>query len=468
MKVPGLLLKIDEKLKKRLDSEQFHYEQLRGMFLPLVLDQLFIFVIGILSTAMVSSSGQEAIAAVNLVLVIGALAYALFSAISMGVSIVVARAKGSGDMDRVRAAIGQACTLIAFFSIVITVGLYVFSEPLILSLYGAADPLVIEQAVSYMEAYSLSLPPYAVFCVIFNSFRSLGDAKSSLILTIVINVIHLIFSYIFINILQLAALGSALSYLAARGVGMVFALIWLFRVNGHMYMKLKHFVRFDKSIIRETMALGVPFSFEQLLFQGGMLLVQRYIAQLTVTELAAHGIAGSMFNLYYAFSYAVTAITGTVCGQCVGAKRIDLARKYTREFVLLGRFVMLFAILIIMPVTPLVMNLYAPAPEARATIMIALAIGALPMPILWCDGYIIPAATRTAGDATFTSVISLLALFAGRLAFGYLFTITLGLGVAGVWLGQTVEWLLRMIVMRMRLRTDKWIKVPGIKAQKAL
>ena len=459
MKAPSWLLIIDKKLEKRLNSQQFSYKKLRGMFLPLVLDQLFIFVIGILSTAMVSSSGQEAIAAVNLVLVIGALAYALFSAISMGVSIVVARAKGAGNMERVRSAIGQASTLIAFISLIITVLLYVFSEPLIVSLYGSADEKVILQAVSYMQAYSLSLPPYAVFCVIFNSFRSLGDAKSSLMLTIVINLMHLLFSFIFINILHLAALGSALSYLAARGIGMVFALIWLLRKSSHMFMRLKHFITFDRSIIRETMTLGIPFSFEQLLFQGGMLLVQRYLTQLTTTELAAHGIACSLFNLYYAFAYAVTAITGTVCGQCVGAKRIDLVRKYARDFVLIGRFVMLFAILLIMPLTPMLMNLNSPAEEARSTIMIALAIGALPMPILWCDAFILPAATRTAGDATFTSVISLAALFVGRLGFGYLFTIPLGLGVAGVWLGQTVEWLIRTIVMRIRINTNHWIKV---------
>ena len=50
-------------------------------------------------------------------------------------------------------------------------------------------------------------------------------------------------------------------------------------------------------------------------------------------------------------------------------------------------------------------------------------------------------------------------MFIGRLALGYLFSIQLGFGIVGVWVGQLVEWLLRAVVMRMRIRTDKWILV---------
>jgi len=376
----------------------------------------------------------------------------------MGGSIVAARAKGANDMERVRAAIGQSATLSLIIASIITAFLYLFSTPLIAGLYPNAEQAVIDEAVSYMKAYSLSLPPYAVFCVFFSCFRSLGDAKSSLILTIVINAVHLIGSYIFINLLGLSALGSALSFLAARVIGMAFSLVWLFLKRVNLSMKIRHFFVFDRKTVRDIALLGVPFTFEQLLFQGGMLLVQRYLTSLPTSALAAHSIASSLFNLYYAFAYALTAITGAVCGQCVGAGRIELARTYAKRFVFIGRWILLASLIVIMPLTPLIMNLYSPAQEMRSAIMIALAIGAIPMPLLWCDGYILPAATRTAGDATFTSVISLLALFAGRLALGYLFTIPMGLGIWGVWIGQAAEWIIRSVTMRTRIRGDSWIK----------
>ena len=55
------------KLEKLLTTDQFSYPELRSMFLTLALDQFFIFFIGMLSTALVSSVGEAAVAAVSMV-----------------------------------------------------------------------------------------------------------------------------------------------------------------------------------------------------------------------------------------------------------------------------------------------------------------------------------------------------------------------------------------------------------------
>ena len=321
----AFLSRVRNGLYSRLESEHFTAQSLIRMFWPLVLDQLFIFVIGILSVAMVSSAGEEQIAAVTLVGVIGSLSYALFSAISMGGSIVIARAKGSGDPERVRRAIGQSATSCLLCGVVIAAVMVVFGGSIIRFFYPDADQTVIDAGISYMHYYAYSFIPYSFFCVVFQAFRSLGDARSSLILTIIINSVHLIASFIYINLMHLGATGSALSYLTARLIGFAFSLVWLMRPHSGVGMRFRYFFHFDKQIARDISLLGIPFSIEQILFQGGMLLVQIYLSRLSTTALAAQGIATSIFNLYYAVAYAVTAITGTVCGQCVGAKSSWLA-----------------------------------------------------------------------------------------------------------------------------------------------
>ena len=88
-----------------------------------------------------------------------------------------------------------------------------------------------------------------------------------------------------------------------------------------------------------------------------------------------------------------------------------------------------------------------------------LTIGAVGLPLIWADGYIIPMALRAAGDAVYTSVISVVGLAVGRIVVGYILTIVLGLGVPGVWIGLMLEWLLRAVCMRVRLNGDKWLHV---------
>ena len=76
------------KVKKRnwfarqLESEQFTTKQIIGMLIPLILDQLFIYMIGLLTTSMISSSGEDSVTAVSLVTPVVTLITAVFTALS--------------------------------------------------------------------------------------------------------------------------------------------------------------------------------------------------------------------------------------------------------------------------------------------------------------------------------------------------------------------------------------------------
>ena len=99
-----MLTKARARLENAFTSAQFSYQELRGMFLTLILDQFFIVFINVLSSAMVSSTGEAAMAAVTMVGSVNAMVSLIFSAISVGGAIVIARAKGKGDLSGVRGA----------------------------------------------------------------------------------------------------------------------------------------------------------------------------------------------------------------------------------------------------------------------------------------------------------------------------------------------------------------------------
>ena len=110
------------------------------------------------------------------------------------------------------------------------------------------------------------------------------------------------------------------------------------------------------------------------------------------------------------------------------------------------------------PFSPLLLKLFS-ATEASAPIIYrSFIIAAVCMPFFWCDSYVIPMALRSAGDAAFTSTVSVAALLLCRCALGFVLTILCGLGVPGVWISLAVEWLLRSLLLRPRLNGDKWLK----------
>ena len=400
--------RLDRKLNQLLTTEQFGYPVLRNMYLTLVLDSFFICFISVISTALVSSIGEAAIAAVSMVGTVNGMVSIIFTSLATGGTIIVSRAKGSGDMNAVRLAIGEVTGLCG----------------------GIA-----------------SILSTLLFCV----FRSLGDTRSSLLLTVVINVAHLVLSLLLINVFHLGVDGSGFSYIIARVLGMGLALIWLLTHNVY-HVRISDFLHFRPTVTREIAALGLPLALESLLTQGGMLLVQVYLAHLTTTDLAAHAVSNSILNLFTITGTAMVSLASTVCGQCYGANRTDLTWQYSRNIIRIGRFVQLATLLVLYPLMPLLLRLYHATEQGTAIVYTALSIAAIAMPFLWCDSNVLPMTLRIVGESTYASAVSVLALALGRCALGYLLTVRLGLGVPGLWIALAMEWLLRAAAFRVRAK----------------
>ena len=125
--------------------------------------------------------------------------------------------------------------------------------------------------------------------------------------------------------------------------------------------------------------------------------------------------------------------------------------------VAVGRCILLVTCLIIVPLLPLLLKMYNPSADATTIIYTCLMIATIGKPLIWSDSYVTPMALRAAGDVMFSTWVSVASLFIGRIAIGYVLTIVLGLGVPGVWLAMMVEWLLRAVLLRTRVKGEKWL-----------
>lgn len=450
-------------LHRLFDSEMFTTKDILRMFYPLMLDQFAIHLIMTLSTSLVSSVGQEALAAVSMVNTLSYVVTAVMFALSAGGGVIIAQAKGSGDEERLHKAVSTTAMLSSGVMLVLSITLTALAGPIIELLYPHTEPLLKEYAVHYMRLNMLTLWPFSLFHVIFTAFRSVGDSKSSLILTLYINVSHLLLSLLFINGLKMGVTGSGLSLIVARVIGAIVAMVWLFGPMGTLHMKPRAFFKLDKQTARPVLRLSVPFCVEQMLFEGGMVVVQGYLStwgdtpEKSTMALAAYAVASSLVSLYQATGYCITQMTSTVCGQCIGAERIDLCKRYNNSIIKGGNLIYLLTVLVLFPLTPLLMKLYNPNPDALGMIYVMLMVGVFPMPLIWCKSFITSTTMCSAGDVKFATYVSIAVMLIGRMALGYVLTITLNLGPVGIFIGMLAEWLLRIPAVEWRYRSGKWL-----------
>jgi Na+-driven multidrug efflux pump len=323
--------------------------------------------------------------------------------------------------------------------------------------FGSADQIVIEKSSSYLIGVAISQIFLAVYMGAFAVFRGMGAAKICLRLTIIINLIHLLASMLFLNVLKLDILGTALSLNLARLVGSIVAVILLMKPNSVLRIYPKHIFQLDWGILRAIFRLGIPFSLEQIFFNGGSMLVQAYIVQLGTISTAANAITNSAFSVLYAAGLAVSTLASTVVGQSAGAGDNTITRRYGVKMIWLGTLITVLSILLFMPLMPLILKLYHAPEETLSLIYKLLFIAIIPMPFFWPMSNTMPNILRSAGDSVFCSAVSLTTMWIVRVGLGYLLSIQLGLGVQGVWISMGIEWAARTIIFYLRYRSNVWL-----------
>lgn len=443
-------------LDRWLGSSLFSYQKIFSMLLPLILDGFFVFLISLLTNAMISSSGTDSFTAVNLVSPLYMMVYAVYNAISAGGTVVVARFKGQRQPDRVNDAAGQLLLATPLSAVVACIIMVIFSRDLLEFLFSGTSEAVLQKAEQYLIGIAISMIFLAVYLGAFSVFRGLGETRKCLILTILINTLHFCASFVFINILHLDIMGTVLSLNLARAVGALVAVIMLLHRTETLNVKWRNVFRFDKPILKETFRIGIPFGMEQLFMNAGTMLVQVFVARLGDNYVYINGTCNSLLSLLYAAPMAVGNLAVTVVGQCIGAAREDLAKRYGKNLVHLGTVLVVVSLAVLLPLMPVILKLFSAPQELQGEIYKLIFLASAMLPLFWSASNNMPCVMRAAGDAAFPSWFSLGTMWVIRVGLGYVCTAVLGL--TGLWLCMGLEWAVRSLVFWLRFRSGAWLR----------
>ena len=89
---------------------------------------------------------------------------------------------------------------------------------------------------------------------------------------------------------------------------------------------------------------------------------------------------------------------------------------------------------------------------------------------LWTVAFCLPPAFRAANDVRFSMSIAIVSMWVFRVAFGYIFALPsveifglsipgFNLGVMGVWIAMSIDWVFRAVLFLIRLISGRWLKV---------
>ena len=440
-------------------------KELFRISMPMVVEHLAISVMGMISTMLVSNIGEYATSALGMVDSVSNLIIALFAALTTGGTIVVAQYRGRDDIISAKRAGGQALILSFIFSFVVFLFIIIFPRQILNTLFQDAEFDVMEAAFTFLFITSFSFAPLAITQTIFGLLRGAGDTLTPMAVSILMNIINLIFGIILINganfgffeIPALGVFGAALGLLIARVLGMFMALGFIvFKARGIRLNKIRFF-KPNFSIQKTILGLGLPTSFEAGLFQAGRLITQIFIVGMGTYAVAANTISASIANFINVPGMALSTGVMILVGQKIGREEYDDVKKTTQFAVVVSAILFTFIATVMFFLQDFIFALYNPSEYALAELRVLFNSNLLATPIFWTVAFVVPAALRATGDVLYPMVVSISTMILIRVAFSFILGVWLQMGVFGIWLAMYGDWVLRSLLFYPRLIRGKWM-----------
>jgi putative MATE family efflux protein len=275
--------------------------------------------------------GYKGNAAIGVAWQIFLIVIAFISSLFIGMGVLVARFAGAGDEDKVDRVVYQAFLTAVGISLFIMAPIGWFASPVLLDLVNAA-PQVKTEALPFLRIMFLCSIGMMVFFMLGGALRAAGDARTPMVLGIVLTVLNVVFNIIFIRglgpIPELGTKGAAVGTCIASGILMVYSLVKLWR--GTWVVKFPHGQGFgpDWEIIRSLFKFGLPSGFQGIAMNIGGTLMLAFIGSVARGPAAQAAFAigySQLFSLITWTSVGLMGAAAAVAGQNLGAKNPDRA-----------------------------------------------------------------------------------------------------------------------------------------------
>lgn len=424
---------------------------------PALTEMLLISFVSMADMMMVGRLGPHAVASVGMTNQPMFFALAIFMALNVGTTALVARFTGANEDEAAKEVARQSLVLAIMMSLAVA-ALGVWAAPHVLT-FMRADEAVMGVGLAYFRVVAGGMLFTTLSMGIAAILRGSGDTKTPMRVNMLVNIVNVVGNYLLIfghfGFPQLGVTGAGVATTFSRLVATVLFLFVLFRGKTRIKLKLRDNYRLKWPVIQRIFRIGLNSAIEQFILRGGQVTFARVVAGLGTSVFAAHQIGLNILSLSFMPGQAFGIAATTLVGQSLGAHDPTLAEQCGQEARRLGVMVGGLMACVFFFFGPLIAGLYTDQAEVVANTALVLKVYAFMQPAQSTQ-FILAGALRGAGDTRWPLYSTAMGIWGGRVAFSYLFINMLGFGLIGAWLAMALDQLGRSIFISHRFKSGRW------------
>ena len=254
------------------------------------------------------------------------------SSLFTGMSVLVARFAGAGEVEKVNRTVYQAFLTAIGISLFVMAPVGYFASPRLLDFVNAA-PAVKAEALPFLRIMFMYSSGMLVFFMLGGALRSAGDARTPMIVGIAMTILNIVLNVLLIRgagpIPAYGVAGAAMGTCMASGLVSAYALVKLWRGGWVVSFPRAHGFGPDWTIIRSLFRFGLPTGIQGIAMNIGGVFMLSFIGSLAQSAAAQAAFAvsyGQLFSLVTWTSVGLMGAAAAVAGQNLGARNPERAK----------------------------------------------------------------------------------------------------------------------------------------------
>jgi putative MATE family efflux protein len=443
--------------KMTVEKNKYQDQSLFSITWPLFIEISLHIGMGIVATLILSGYSDNAVAGVGVANQIINIFILVFNVSAIGATILIGQNLGANQLDQARRLAKSAFGVNFWVGIVMTIIVLAFGG-IFLKFYGLSGE-VYDFAYTFLFITGASLFLESIALALSAVLRSYGHTRETMIVTVIMNVISIIGSFIAIKgwfgLPVTGVTGVAYSFIVAR-IFIIVALFYFVYKQLALKFHIKDMFKINKSDVKGLLSIGIPSAGENISYQLSQVVITSFVALTGAAALAARVYILNISMLCFLFTVAIAQGTQILIARYTGAKQYDRAIKRGLKTLRIAFLVSAVVSLAVALIGEPILNVFTTDP----------AIIAIALPVLWAIVFIEPGramnivlmgSLKSVGDVRFPVVIGMICMWGIAVVFSYIFGVTLGLGLLGIWIAQGLdEW------VRGGFALKRWVSKPWL------
>lgn len=448
------VLKKDELDKKKL------MRMFLAIALPVALQNLLTYSVGLMDSIMVGSLGEVQLSAVSVANQPFFLFMMCIFGLSSGACVLISQYWGKKDTLTISKVFGVVIKLSLIVGVIVTLIVAIIPRQVML-LYTPEEP-VVEYGMQYLRIVLFSYIPFAFTNTYLTCVRSVERVKIAVVVYSISFVVNVFFNYVFIfgkfGAPAMGVAGAAVGTVIARLTELVIVLIYALKKEKRVELRLKYIVKNEKWLFRDFIKFAMPVVVNEMMWAVGSSAQMAILGRMSVSAVATVSIVSTAMQVTTVFVYGAASATLVIVGKYIGARRYNTARKSANWLVIANIVIAAVTAVVFLLLRDTFMSFYTITEETRIALIGTMFVAAVIIVFQAVNMSCIVGVFRGGGDTMFAMYLDIIAMWAIAVPIGALGGLMWGFAIPLVYFLLRSDEVVKAIVCLIRMKGGKWLK----------